>query len=173
MNNELKEYRANNGKKLIWASFFVTSAELCLMPWLQLTIGIYFFSIYGNLTKIYASVSPFNLNRAKSWQDKMNEYMYNLKGPKKLTSLLPRRLGRHRCQRKCWWLWPTRPVQAGSGLCQLKQKLKSSSDHQQAISDLLATWLGSSSPVVSPLWFGLELFFSEKLFFLSGSGSGC
>ena len=86
-------------------------------------IGIYFRSInasFNNFLKfmlqsLLSTSTGQNPNKTK----KLNK---PTKGTKE-SSFLPRRLGRHRCQRKCWWLWPSRLAQAGSGWCQLKQKV--------------------------------------------------
>ena len=65
MNNELMEFRTfMKMERNIWASFFVTSDELC-QPDAMTLISVQSMLV-STILKIYASVSPFNLNRAKS-----------------------------------------------------------------------------------------------------------
>ena len=90
--------------------------------------------------------------------------------------ILPQIWDRRHCLRRCWCWRPCRQCPAGSGWCQLKRGVSTSwakcvNTCQLSSVNSLGTWPDSAS-AASPLWFGLELFFSDKLFLRSGSGSG-
>ena len=87
--------------------------------------------------------------------------------------ILPQISGRHRYRRRYLCLLLSHQCPTGSNLCQLQiYSLNLSEGTFREMRLLPGTSVGAV--LASPFWFGLELelFFSDKLFFRSGSGSG-